>query len=200
VATNTNLRTLRDLRGCHIQMLTSLYSRTCQRIHEETGVDLDQIMAYVHYPPSVYQLHVHFKHLTAPGGADTLRIHTLQTILNNLHIDPEYYSKSHMQLPVYVHTDLYLALVPNQMELGSNQMELGPNQMEMGPNQMEMGPAQIERVPTQIEFQQSLKIESDSLPEETQEMESMNSKASNSTKITKTRPRPTILTACTSST
>ena len=111
VATDTNLRTLRDLRGCHAQMLQSLYTRTCQRIHEETGIDTGQIMAYVHYPPSVYQLHVHFKHLAGPGiSHDTLRVHPLPAILNNLKIDPDYYAKSRLQMPVYVHTDLYLAL------------------------------------------------------------------------------------------
>lgn len=111
VATDTSLRTLRDLRGCHIPMLQSLYTKTCQRIHEETAVDTGQIMAYIHYPPSVYQLHVHFKHLAGPGMShDTMRVHTLPTIINNLKIDPEYYSKSRMQLPVYVHTELYLAL------------------------------------------------------------------------------------------
>lgn len=111
VATDTNLRTLRDLRGCHAQMLQSLYTRTCQRIQEETGVDQAQIMAYLHYPPSVYQLHVHFKHLAGPGMShDTLRVHPLPTVLNNLRIDPEYYARSHLQMPVYMHTELYQAL------------------------------------------------------------------------------------------
>jgi hypothetical protein len=111
VVTDTNIRTLRDLRGCHIPILQSLYSKTCQKIHEETGVDPGQIIAYVHYPPSVYQLHVHFKHLVGPGTFhDTLRIHSLPSIINNLKIDSEYYAKSNLQLPVYVHTDLYLAL------------------------------------------------------------------------------------------
>ena len=111
VATDTNLRTLRDLRGCHAPMLQSLYTRTCQRIQEETGVDQAQIMAYLHYPPSVYQLHVHFKHLAGPGVShDTLRVHSLPTVLNNLTIDPEYYAKSQLQMPVYIHTELYQAM------------------------------------------------------------------------------------------
>ena len=115
MATDTNLRTLRDLRGCHVQMLESLYTMTCQRIQEETGVSQSQIMAYVHYPPSVYQLHVHFKHVASPGAPhDTLRVHMLPAILNNLSIDPEYYAKSSLQMPVYVHTDLFLALDPPQ--------------------------------------------------------------------------------------
>jgi hypothetical protein len=111
VATDTNLRTLRDLRGCHADMIQTLYTKTCQRIHEETGIDTRQIMAYVHYPPSVYQLHVHFKHMAGSGlSHDTLRMHPLPSIINNLKIDPDYYAKSRLQMPVYVHSDLYAAL------------------------------------------------------------------------------------------
>ncbi len=122
VATDTDLRTLRDLKGGHVPMLQSLYLKTCQRIHEEMGVDPSQIIAYVHYPPSVYQLHVHFKHVA--GGHDTLRLHPLPTIINNLTIDPEYYSKSHIQLPVYAHTGLYTALLKNLEPNDSNQTKL----------------------------------------------------------------------------
>ncbi len=88
------------------------------------GVDPSQIIAYVHYPPSVYQLHVHFKHVA--GGHDTLRLHPLPTIINNLTIDPEYYSKSHIQLPVYAHTGLYTALqeIKNLEPNDSNQTKL----------------------------------------------------------------------------
>jgi hypothetical protein len=111
VATDTTLRTLRDLRGHHVPMLISLYTQTCQKIHEETGISHDQIMAYVHYPPSVYQLHIHFKHPIGPHiSHDSFRIHPLTTVINNLKIDSDYYAKSILQLPVYSHTDLYAAL------------------------------------------------------------------------------------------
>lgn len=115
VATDTTLRTLRDLRGRHIPMLISLYTQACQKIHEEMGIPLDQIMAYVHYPPSVYQLHVHFKHPISPHVShDSFRIHSLASIINNLKIDSDYYAKSILQLPVYSHTELYTALgLPN---------------------------------------------------------------------------------------
>lgn len=111
VATDTSLRTLRDLRGKHIPMLITLYAQTCQKIHEEMGTPLDQIMAYVHYPPSVYQLHIHFKHpIGTHVSHDSFRIHSLVSVINNLKIDPDYYAKSILQLPVYSHTDLYTAL------------------------------------------------------------------------------------------
>lgn len=118
VATDTTLRTMRDLRGKHIPMLISLYTLACQKIHEELGIPLDQIMAYVHYPPSVYQLHIHFKHPVSPHiSHDSFRIHSLASIINNLSIDSDYYAKSILQLPVYSHTELYTALgLPNHKQ------------------------------------------------------------------------------------
>ena len=111
VASDVKLRTLRDLRGHHVSMLRELYIQACKKIQDETGIEQNQIMVYVHYPPSVYQLHVHFKH---PVGQhilhDTFRIHSLTSIINNLEIDSEYYSKSLLQVPVYPNTDLYTAL------------------------------------------------------------------------------------------
>lgn len=111
VATDTGLRTLRDLRGHHIPMLTRLYHQACQRIKADTGVDPEQVMAYIHYPPSVYQLHVHFKYpVSQTPPHDTFRVHPLASVLNNLHIDSDYYGKSLLQLPVYMNTELYAAL------------------------------------------------------------------------------------------
>lgn len=115
VATDRSLRTLRDLRGHHVGMLQTLYRQTCEKIQEETGIEAGHITAYVHYPPSVYQLHVHFKHIKGASvvAMDTLRVHTLPSIINNLQIDPNYYAKSSLQVPVYTHTELYTAITAN---------------------------------------------------------------------------------------
>jgi hypothetical protein len=111
VVTDVGLRTLRDLRGEHIPMLTALYTQSCLKIKAETGVDPEQIMVFIHYPPSVYQLHVHFKYPVSQSAShDTFRIHPLAVIINNLQIDREYYSKSLLQLPVYTNTELFTAL------------------------------------------------------------------------------------------
>jgi hypothetical protein len=116
VVTDTGLRTMRDLRGTHIPMLQQLHKQCCHRIWEETGIPPEKIMAYVHYPPSVYQLHVHFKHpINAQGSCDTLRVHSLTNIINNLQIDPDYYAKSAIQLPVYQHSDLFFAMGLEQL-------------------------------------------------------------------------------------
>ena len=111
VVTDTSLRTIRDLRGSHVPMLKELQRLCLEKIREETGVDENQIMAYVHYPPSVYQLHIHFKHPVWPYSAsDALRVHSMSSIINNLCIDSDYYVKSPLQLPVYLNTDLFSAL------------------------------------------------------------------------------------------
>jgi m7GpppX diphosphatase len=109
LVTDTEVRTLRDLRGKHVAMLKNIQQQALAKIREETGLDHEQVMAYIHYPPSVYQLHVHFKHPI--GTHDTLRMHSLASIINNLELDPEYYLKSTLQLPVYVNSDLYTDLM-----------------------------------------------------------------------------------------
>jgi hypothetical protein len=69
-------------------------------------------MAYVHYPPSVYQLHVHF---CFPYGQychrDAFRVHSLANIINNLEIDADYYTKVTLQLPLYRHSLHHAALL-----------------------------------------------------------------------------------------
>jgi hypothetical protein len=68
-------------------------------------------MAYVHYPPSVYQLHIHFSY---PYGQychrDAYRVHSLEGIINNLEIDPDYYAKATLHLAMYRQSPHYLAL------------------------------------------------------------------------------------------
>lgn len=128
VVTDTNLRTLRDLRGHHVQMLQNLYNQCCQKIQEETGIAPENIMAYVHYPPSVYQLHIHFKHpINVHTSLDTFRVHSLVNIINNLQIDPEYYAKSLLQLPVSPNTELFAALGFDSKEIfGASEQQEQP--------------------------------------------------------------------------
>eukprot|EP00960_Hanusia_phi_P064814 765923-Hanusia_phi.AAC.9 len=53
------------------------------------------IMAYMHYLPSVFQLHIHF---CAPYGSyttlDILKVHPLDTVIGNLDMDGDYYRKA----------------------------------------------------------------------------------------------------------
>jgi len=92
VFTDMSLTSLRCLRGEHIPML--------QAIKEQIGKCVpkafDAPMVYFHYPPSVWQLHLH---IAAP--CDVLRTTScmqrvcfLEDVICNLSIDPEYYCKA----------------------------------------------------------------------------------------------------------
>ncbi len=105
------IRTLRDLRGEHLPMLRRMNEECLSAIEGHTGIPREQVMAYVHYPPSVYQLHVHFSHPYAQYcHKDSYRIHSLVTIINNLEVDPEYYRKSTIQLALCRMSPYYQAL------------------------------------------------------------------------------------------
>jgi hypothetical protein len=105
------IRTLRDLRGKHVHMLRLMLEECMAAIELNTGIPKDQIMAYVHYPPSVYQLHVHFSY---PYGQychrDAYRVHPLPAVINNLEIDSDYYVKATLHLAMYRQSQHYLAL------------------------------------------------------------------------------------------
>lgn len=105
------IRTLRDLRGYHVAMLRQMLHDSMTAIEQHTGIPRDQVMAYVHYPPSVYQLHVHFSY---PYGQfchrDAYRVHSLENIINNLEIDSDYYVKATLHLAMYRQSPHFLAL------------------------------------------------------------------------------------------
>jgi m7GpppX diphosphatase len=111
IAHDRDLRTLRDLRGKHVPMLKEMLEVCLQTVEKETGIRQEQVMAYVHYPPSVYQLHVHF---SFPYGQychrDAYRVHNLASVINNLEIDPDYYLKATLHMAVYRQSLHYAAL------------------------------------------------------------------------------------------
>lgn len=111
ILNDRSLRTLRDLRGHHVPMLRRMLKSCMSAIETQTGIPRDKVMAYVHYPPSVYQLHVHFSY---PYGQychrDAYRVHSLESIINNLQIDANYYVKSTLTLALYKQSLHYAAL------------------------------------------------------------------------------------------
>ena len=94
IVQDQTIRSLRDLRGAHVPMLRRMLETCTTAIQKETGIPVDQVMAYVHYPPSVYQLHVHF---SFPYGQychrNAYRVHNLRSVIDNLELDPDYYKK-----------------------------------------------------------------------------------------------------------
>lgn len=86
ICTDPSLRCLRDLRGEHVPML--------ERLRDECLAVLPDNVAQcsIHYHPSVYQLHVHFRSLE--GKSIGPRVHLLNDVIANLRADSEYYRKA----------------------------------------------------------------------------------------------------------
>jgi m7GpppX diphosphatase len=88
---NTNLVSMRSLRRQHVALLGD----ALHKIRELLPADVESPMVYFHYPPSVWQLHLH---VAAP--CDMLRttnsmqkVCFVEDVLSNLEIDPDYYAK-----------------------------------------------------------------------------------------------------------
>ena len=107
---DTSLRSIRSLRGCHLPLLKEI-SDAVKRINP-------RLLLYFHYPPSVWQLHLH---VVGPMHAlrttsDMQRVHFLPDVMRNLEIDPEYYAKATLTyvLPEYhdLVTSVYREISP----------------------------------------------------------------------------------------
>eukprot|EP00960_Hanusia_phi_P075096 768373-Hanusia_phi.AAC.13 len=95
VIKDRSLRSLRDLRGRHVKMLKRVRLLCTEYILANTSWKRHNIMAYVHYLPSVFQLHIHF---CAPYGSyttlDVFKVHPLDSVIGNLDMDGDYYRKA----------------------------------------------------------------------------------------------------------
>ena len=99
-----------------------IYNLSCDKNFQELGIERDQVVAYIHYPPSVYQLHIHFKYPVKTQPAhDAFRTHPLLSVINNLEVDYDYYAKSFIQSPVYPHTEFYSALLYSGLSVQQRQ-------------------------------------------------------------------------------
>lgn len=103
-----NIKTLRELRGEHVPMLRDLRHRCLEKIQEETGKTPDQVMVYLHYHPSVYQVHIHFAYpYLQYGHRDVYRVHLLDSVIHNLTVDGEYYKNACIPVSVSKESVLY---------------------------------------------------------------------------------------------
>ena len=99
--TDPALLSIRELRGSHVPMLKQLLEMLKSRY------PTDSIM-FFHYPPSVWQLHLHVVTLTTnPRISNEMqKIHFLQDVISNLEIDSNYYTKATLSFILPFHHDL----------------------------------------------------------------------------------------------
>jgi len=103
------LRCMRDLTGEHLPILQHINTEMLKHVSALSGAPVDQIMLYVHYHPTVYRLHIHVAYPYAQINhcRDVSRIHSLQTIMSNLQVDPLYYKKADIHLSINCNSSLY---------------------------------------------------------------------------------------------
>jgi len=111
IVADCNLRCLRDLTGDHIAMLKRLEAECLREVESSFGIGPQNVMIFLNYPPSVYQLHFH---ICAPFqrvlSYDAFRMHSLTSIVSNLQMDPAYYQKVTFRMPVLLTSDMYSLL------------------------------------------------------------------------------------------
>jgi diadenosine tetraphosphate (Ap4A) HIT family hydrolase len=93
------LRTIRDLDGSHVPILKALQIECVQKVHEKTGIDPANVVMYIHYHPSVYQLHVHVVFpFTQLSTRNLYRMHFLDNVIENLTVNGNFYKETSLQV------------------------------------------------------------------------------------------------------
>lgn len=148
IVQDQKIRTLRDLNGSHVPMLKRMLEICVTSIEKLVGVPQDQVVAYIHYPPSVYQLHVHF---SFPYGQyyhrDCFRVHNLATVIENLELDPEYYTKITLPLAIPRWASSHAALSPSA---GPSQTDIKKEWEEAGEGIKEASPTREKDTATSL--------------------------------------------------
>ncbi|KAM3130273.1 hypothetical protein pb186bvf_017668 [Paramecium bursaria] len=83
------IKSLRELEQHHIPLLSEIRNQGLKIINELYQIDAKFIRVFVHYPPTFYQFHVHFQHISIKGTA--YRDQDLNTVIQNLELNTNYY-------------------------------------------------------------------------------------------------------------
>lgn len=109
-----DIRSLRDLREEHMILLKNIITKGTKAIKDKFKKNKDQLRSYVHYHPSFYHFHVHFKTVDPSDYLSTDRDHLLSTVINNITLNKDYYKKSTLTYPLSVSSALHQDLKKNK--------------------------------------------------------------------------------------
>jgi len=88
-----SIRSIRDLTRKNIPLLKEMVEESKKFITNKYRFNENEIEAHCHYPPGVLLLHIHFELTNIKRHRRPLREHSVNNIIENLSIDPEYYKK-----------------------------------------------------------------------------------------------------------
>jgi m7GpppX diphosphatase len=91
------LHSIRDLRHEHIPMLRDVNRQVAAFLRARSPKDVRSFKFFFHYMPSVFQLHMH---VCLQHTGDTLRIHSLQSVLHRLDFDDLWFRRALILCPL----------------------------------------------------------------------------------------------------
>lgn len=102
------IRSLRELNASHLPLLRNIRDAGTTAISKKFNIPASQLRIYFHYQPSYYYLHVHFCYLMfeAPG-IYVAKAHLLSTVISNLELMSDYYTKAVLSYIVFKDSPLY---------------------------------------------------------------------------------------------
>ena len=93
-----DLLSIRDLKSSDVEMLRRTYHLSRDLIVQRYGLPANQIKAYFHYPPSVWQLHLHFINVNDKEHCAVERSHNVEYVIQHLELIPDYYQRITLQV------------------------------------------------------------------------------------------------------
>lgn len=105
-----DIRSLRDLNETHLPLLKNIHDNGPKLIREKYPDQRGHLRSYVHYHPTFYHFHVHFELIDASGYKASDRDNLLITIINNISLMKDYYTKATLSYPLSQASALYKEL------------------------------------------------------------------------------------------
>ena len=95
IPTDKTIKSLRSLRGKHLDLLKNIVNSGKNIIKEKYDIDLEYIKTYVHYHPTFWHLHIHFSHIMSEYMCENN--YYMNDVINNISMDSEYYQKNTLE-------------------------------------------------------------------------------------------------------
>jgi len=92
IVQDRTIRSMRDLRKCHIGLLKDIRREAARIVSEKWGLGNGSLRIYVHYQPSYYHFHVHIVNANYQAGMLGMTVgqaHLLDDIISLLELDPD---------------------------------------------------------------------------------------------------------------
>ncbi|KAG9510407.1 m7GpppX diphosphatase, partial [Fragariocoptes setiger] len=109
-----NIKSVRDLNHRHLPLLKNILDSGREVIEEKFGVRKEKLRVYVHYQPSFYHFHVHFRSEASGETTHTDRDNLLNNVINNISLCGDFYQRATLTYPLSKLDPLYAVFCENR--------------------------------------------------------------------------------------